>query len=133
VVCWALSLPGQRVCLLPVFFFFETLSAFTFLIILLPLLSNITVFLFSVQSPTFQKFTRRISPCARWYTSHFSRLLRHAWVTVGLFFFPGHHTGDTGLLCIILFYTPVIGFGEEPPNHGSFVLKVFTTRKYDNC
>jgi hypothetical protein len=23
----------------------------------------------------------------------FSRLLRHAWVTVGLFLFPGHHTG----------------------------------------
>jgi hypothetical protein len=26
--------------------------------------------------------------------THFSRLLRHAWVTVGLFFNPGHHTGD---------------------------------------
>jgi hypothetical protein len=25
--------------------------------------------------------------------THFSRLLRHAWVTVGLFFSPGHHTG----------------------------------------
>jgi hypothetical protein len=25
--------------------------------------------------------------------THFSRLLRHAWVTVGLFLFPGHHTG----------------------------------------
>jgi hypothetical protein len=25
--------------------------------------------------------------------NHFSRLLRHAWVTVGLFFNPGHHTG----------------------------------------
>jgi hypothetical protein len=25
--------------------------------------------------------------------THFSRLLRHAWVTVGLFFNPGHHTG----------------------------------------
>jgi hypothetical protein len=24
----------------------------------------------------------------------FSRLLRHAWVTVGLFFNPGHHTGS---------------------------------------
>jgi hypothetical protein len=23
--------------------------------------------------------------------THFSRLLRHAWVTVGLFFNPGHH------------------------------------------
>jgi hypothetical protein len=25
--------------------------------------------------------------------THFSRLLRHAWVTVGLFFNPGHHIG----------------------------------------
>jgi hypothetical protein len=25
--------------------------------------------------------------------THFSRLLRHAWFTVGLFFNPGHHTG----------------------------------------
>jgi hypothetical protein len=24
--------------------------------------------------------------------THFSRRLRHAWVTVGLFFNPGHHT-----------------------------------------
>jgi hypothetical protein len=27
--------------------------------------------------------------------THFSRLLRHAWVTVGLFLFPGHHTGSS--------------------------------------
>jgi hypothetical protein len=26
--------------------------------------------------------------------THFSHLLRHAWVTVGLFLFPGHHTGN---------------------------------------
>jgi hypothetical protein len=26
--------------------------------------------------------------------THFSRLLRHAWVTVGRFLFPGHHTGN---------------------------------------
>jgi hypothetical protein len=26
--------------------------------------------------------------------THFSRLLRHAWVTVGLFFNPGHHMGN---------------------------------------
>jgi hypothetical protein len=26
--------------------------------------------------------------------THFSRLLRHAWVTVGLFLNPGHHTGN---------------------------------------
>jgi hypothetical protein len=32
-----------------------------------------------------------ISPRCR-ETTHFSRLLRHAWVTVGLFLFPGHHT-----------------------------------------
>jgi hypothetical protein len=25
--------------------------------------------------------------------THFSRLLRHAWVTVVLYFNPGHHTG----------------------------------------
>jgi hypothetical protein len=34
-----------------------------------------------------------ISPRDRVVT-HFSRLLRHAWVTVGLFLFPGHHTGN---------------------------------------
>jgi hypothetical protein len=27
--------------------------------------------------------------------TYFSRLLRRAWVTVGLFFNPGHHTGHT--------------------------------------
>jgi hypothetical protein len=26
--------------------------------------------------------------------THFSRLLRHAWVTVGLFLNPGHHAGE---------------------------------------
>jgi hypothetical protein len=30
--------------------------------------------------------------------THFSRLLRHAWVTVGLFFNPSHHTGDFRLI-----------------------------------
>jgi len=30
--------------------------------------------------------------------TYFSRLLRHAWVTVGLFLFPGHHTGNQTLL-----------------------------------
>jgi hypothetical protein len=29
--------------------------------------------------------------------THFSRLLRHAWVTVGLFFNPGHHTGTVNI------------------------------------
>jgi hypothetical protein len=28
--------------------------------------------------------------------THFSRLLRHNWVTLGLFFNPGHHTGYLG-------------------------------------
>jgi hypothetical protein len=32
--------------------------------------------------------------------THFSRLLRHEWVTVGLFFNPGHHKGKLGLLII---------------------------------
>jgi hypothetical protein len=43
-----------------------------------------------------------ISPRGRVVT-HFSRLLRHAWVTVGLFLFPGHHTGSLGSR-LILFY-----------------------------
>jgi hypothetical protein len=34
-----------------------------------------------------------ISPRGR-VATHFSHLLRHAWVTVGLFLFPGHHTGN---------------------------------------
>jgi len=35
-----------------------------------------------------------ISPRGR-VATHFSRLLRHAWVTVGLFLLPSHHTGST--------------------------------------
>jgi hypothetical protein len=35
-----------------------------------------------------------ISPRGR-VATHFSRLLRHAWVTVGLFLLPSHHTGNT--------------------------------------
>jgi hypothetical protein len=38
------------------------LFAFNFMINLLPLLSNITIFLFSVQSTAFKNYTRRISP-----------------------------------------------------------------------
>jgi hypothetical protein len=34
-----------------------------------------------------------ISPRGR-VATHFSRLLRDAWVTVGLFLFPAHHTGN---------------------------------------
>jgi hypothetical protein len=43
-----------------------------------------------------------ISPRGR-VDTHFSRLLRHAWVTVGLFLFPGHHTGYKS--CSIHFIT----------------------------
>jgi hypothetical protein len=50
--------------------FFYTLSALTFVSILLPLLSNITVFLLSVLSPTFKNYIRRIFPRARRYESH---------------------------------------------------------------
>jgi hypothetical protein len=32
--------------------------------------------------------------------THFSRLLRHSWITVGLFLFPGHHTGIYFLITI---------------------------------
>jgi hypothetical protein len=36
--------------------------------------------------------------------THFSRLLRHEWVTVGLFFNPGHHTGyQKDYLGVLLF------------------------------
>jgi hypothetical protein len=38
-----------------------------------------------------------ISPRGR-VTTHFSRLLRHAWLTVGLFLFPGHPTGTSTVL-----------------------------------
>jgi hypothetical protein len=33
--------------------------------------------------------------------THFSRLLRHAWVTVGLLLFPGHHKEDTSIILTI--------------------------------
>jgi hypothetical protein len=39
-----------------------------------------------------------ISPRGR-VATHFSRLLRHAWVTVGLFLFPGHNSGKRNI-CI---------------------------------
>jgi hypothetical protein len=36
--------------------------------------------------------------------THFSRLLRHSWVTVGLLFNPGHHTGyQKDYLGVLLF------------------------------
>jgi hypothetical protein len=46
-----------------------------------------------------------ISPRGR-VATHFIRLLRHTWVTVGLFLFPGHHTGTKILLpCSKMFST----------------------------
>jgi hypothetical protein len=33
--------------------------------------------------------------------THFSRLLQHAWVTVELFLFPGHHTGNISQFIVI--------------------------------
>jgi hypothetical protein len=43
--------------------------------------------------------------------THFSRLLRHAWVTVGLFLFPGHHTGIFHILppVILVKLQPIFG------------------------
>jgi hypothetical protein len=35
--------------------------------------------------------------------THFSRLLRHAWVTVGLVLNPGHHTGNNIISVHIIF------------------------------
>jgi hypothetical protein len=46
--------------------------------------------------------------------THFSRLLRHAWVTVGLFFNPGHHTGRLLSYFIQNKYVPDIN--SSPPH-----------------
>jgi hypothetical protein len=43
--------------------------------------------------------------------THFSRLLRHAWVTVELFSFPGHHTGI--LLSTDSIYVKFVGHNFE--------------------
>jgi hypothetical protein len=43
-----------------------------------------------------------ISPRGR-VATHFSRLLRHAWVTVGLFLFRGHHTGNADIKKVTFF------------------------------
>jgi hypothetical protein len=47
-----------------------------------------------------------ISPRCR-VATHFSRLLRHAWVTVGLFLFPGHHTGTLYFSLMLHFKTQI--------------------------
>jgi hypothetical protein len=83
--------------------------------------------------------------------THFSRLLRHEWVTVGLFFNPGHHTGGLpGLLpqnltravlselgnrrrskmyiftdCTALVYTVVLGSFLSYRLHGNYVCQFF--------
>jgi hypothetical protein len=54
-----------------------------------------------------------ISPRCR-VATHFSRLLRHAWVTVGLFLFPGHHTGN---------FLPLRS--KYSPQHPAFNLRSF--------
>jgi hypothetical protein len=41
-----------------------------------------------------------ISPRDR-VATHFSRLLRHAWFKVGLFLFPGHHTGTPNIIRVM--------------------------------
>jgi hypothetical protein len=47
--------------------------------------------------------------------THFSRLLQLAWVTVGLFLFPGHHTGRS----LVLVGTFVVKF-----EHSIFVTRL---------
>jgi hypothetical protein len=42
--------------------------------------------------------------------THFSRLLRHAWVTVGLFFNPGHHTGKIHISAEFKYFPSVNNF-----------------------
>jgi hypothetical protein len=48
-----------------------------------------------------------ISPRSR-VATHFSRLLRHTLVTVGLFLFPGHHTGNPSSNTSVNFNVPSI-------------------------
>jgi hypothetical protein len=40
--------------------------------------------------------------------AHFSRLLRQACVTVGLFLFSGHHTGKQPIIIIIIIVVVVV-------------------------
>jgi hypothetical protein len=61
--------------------------------------------------------------------THFSRLLRHAWVTVGLFSFPGHHTGmssssSCSLIFTLISYTQVFGTFSRMRNKCSFVYEI---------
>jgi hypothetical protein len=62
--------------------------------------------------------------------THFSRLLRHAWITVGLFFNPGHHTGhyativQKNMRCkfinyILLIYHIFLILTSKTTNHGA--------------
>jgi hypothetical protein len=89
-----------------------------------------------------------ISPRVRMAT-HFSRLLRHAWFTVGLFLFPSHHTGSCmrNMLCIILKGNfignrpsgnfsirgvNILGRSEEKPNKNTEVF-IWTLVTLWNC
>jgi hypothetical protein len=70
--------------------------------------------------------------------THFSRLLRHAWFTVGLFLFPGHHAGKCGSLAarIRVYATQVscplkiylcCNFDIHAPIHANLSPKIYTT------
>jgi hypothetical protein len=92
------------------FFFFEKLPAFTIIIIFSHRLIYVARRNDCLSLPNLQaQASVFISPRGRMAQlypqapgTHFSRLLRHSWVTVGLFFFPGHHTE-----CEILLMTDV--------------------------
>jgi hypothetical protein len=56
--------------------------------------------------------------------THFSRLLRHAWITVGLFLFPGHHTGICFSLCLINFRYDVLHMLSALNTSGSAISKL---------
>jgi hypothetical protein len=68
--------------------------------------------------------------------THFSRLLRHALVTVGLFLFPGHHSGN-----LIIMFTQK--FSDWPPGartandtalcHQMQLYRYFVSQSTDFC
>jgi hypothetical protein len=49
--------------------------------------------------------------------TQFSRLLRHAWVTVRLLFNPGHHTGNKLYIHCIIHIEAVAAHGFQPQLH----------------
>jgi hypothetical protein len=63
--------------------------------------------------------------------THFSRLLRHACVTVGLFLFPGHHTGMSLTTATLLFNRMLFGNATVLPQNNSFTnWNGYMNRKY---